>query len=148
MVEEVGLDGQMRKKANEKENRVRGGRDTDQEALQKPDEPTPAKALRRGYGIGSKPGEILALQRSVGNQAVKRLLAERGAPGKTQPDIRRQDSALDQGSSHNHPEYVTKDVEYQNRSDLSDSLVWAMNENSRFNREQRMELSSRIDNLE
>ena len=142
------MDGQMRKKANEQENRVRGEREKDQEALQKPGEPTPAKALRRANGIGSNPGGILALQRTVGNQAVQRLPAERGAPGETQPDISRQDSALEQDSNHDHPKYITKDQEYQNRSDLADALTFGMNEHSMFNREQRMELSSRIDNLE
>ncbi len=142
------MDGQMRKKAKEQETRVRGQRDKDQEALQKSGEPTPAQALRRSYGIGSTPGGILALQRTVGNQAVRRLLAERGALGEMQPDISRQDSAPDQGSNHNHPEYVTHDKEYQNRSDLSDAMVFLINENSKFTHNQRNELSKRIANLE
>ncbi len=142
------MDSQMRKKAKEQENRVRGERDKDQAALQKAGEPTPAQALRRAYGVGSTPGGILALQRTVGNQAVRRLLAERGAPGETQPDISRQDSAPDQGSNHNHPEYVTHEKEYRNRSDLSDAMVFLINENSKFTHNQRNELSKRIAKLE
>ena len=79
---------------------------------------------------------------------MQRLLAERGAPGETQPDISRQESAPDQGSNHNHPEHVGREEALATHIDMSRGITFLINEQAMHSYDQRAELGNRVANLE